>query len=385
MTHSTVTFRGGRIFDGARLIDGHAVCFEDGQSVAFGPDADVPDRGKVIDLGGDILGPGFVDLQVNGGDGIMLGDDPSVATLQRIARAHRSLGVTHLLPTLITDTPEITRATIAATLQAFRDGMPGIAGLHLEGPHLSVARKGAHDAALIRPMQDDDLAALLAAATALPCLKVTIAPENVTTTQVTAMAQAGILVSLGHTDADYDTCRRYMAAGAGCVTHLFNAMSQLGNRAPGLVGAALGCGDVSAGLIADAVHVHPQSIRAAWAAKAGPGRIFLVSDAMAVAGSDKTQFTLNDRTILRQNGQLTLADGTLAGADLDLATAIRVMVDQVGLPLEPVLAAATSTPAAMINLPVANPTQQGCRLSQLIRIPHNRAGSAEPLDRWVTE
>ncbi len=166
MIHGTVTYRGGRIFDGTRLIDGYAISFKDGQRLAYGPDADVPDMGAVIDLGGDILGPGYVDLQVNGGDGIMLGDDPSVDTLSRIARAHRALGVTHLLPTLITDTPEITRATIAATIDAVREGVPGIAGLHLEGPHLSVARKGAHDAALIRPMTDDDLTELLAAADA---------------------------------------------------------------------------------------------------------------------------------------------------------------------------------------------------------------------------
>ncbi|WP_424940750.1 N-acetylglucosamine-6-phosphate deacetylase [Aliiroseovarius sp. S253] len=368
MTQGMVTYRGGRIFDGAQLIDGHAICFEDGQRVAFGPDADVPDLGEVIDLGGDIISPGYVDLQVNGGDGIMLGDAPSVETLERIARAHRALGVTRLLPTLITDTPEITRATIAATIEAIRAGVRGIAGLHLEGPHLSVARKGAHDAALIRPMQDDDLAELLTAADALPFLKVTIAPENVTEAQVTAMAQAGILVSLGHTDADYDTCRRYMAAGARCVTHLFNAMSQLGNREPGLVGAALSCGEVSTGLIADAVHVHPQSIRTAWAAKAAPGRIFLVSDAMAVAGSDKTQFTLKDRTIHRQNGQLTLADGTLAGADLDLTTAIRVMVEQVGLPLEAVLGAATKTPSQLLRTRFVTPAEPDCHLSDLIQI-----------------
>lgn len=368
MTHSMVTFRGGRIFDGRRLIEGHAVSFKDGRRAVFGSDTEVPDLGKVIDLGGDILGPGFVDLQVNGGDGVMLGDDPSVDTLKRIARAHHALGVTRFLPTLITDTPDITSATIAATIDAIRAGVPGIAGLHLEGPHLSVARKGAHDAALIRRMQDEDLAELLAAAKALPCLKVTIAPENVTAAQVTQMAQAGILVSLGHTDADFETCLAYMSAGARCVTHLFNAMSQLGSRAPGLVGAALCRDDVSAGLIADAIHVHPETIRTAWAAKSQPGRIFLVSDAMAVAGSDKTQFTLKDRTIHRRNGQLTLADGTLAGADLDLTKAIRVLVQQVGLPLETALGAATTTPMQLLDRPLITPVDSNCRLSDLIRI-----------------
>lgn len=368
MTQGTVTLRGGRIFDGKQLLDGHAICFENGQRVAFGPEADVPDLGDVIDLAGDILSPGYADLQVNGGDGIMLGDDPTVQTLSRMARAHRSLGVVNFLPTLITDTPEITSATIEATIEAIHQGIPAIAGLHLEGPHLSVARKGAHDADLIRPMQDHDLAELLEAATRLPLLKVTIAPENVTEAQVAAMAQAGILVSLGHTDADFETCRRYMAAGATCVTHLFNAMSQLGNREPGLVGAALATGDVFSGLIADTVHVHPQSIRAAWQAKAGPGQIFLVSDAMAVAGSDKTQFTLKDRTIYRQDGRLTLANGTLAGADLDLTTAVRVMVNEVGIPLVDALASATTVPMQLLNRPAITSADPTCRLSDLIRL-----------------
>jgi N-acetylglucosamine-6-phosphate deacetylase len=255
------------------------------------------------------------------------------------------------LPTLITDTAEKTRDAIAAAIDARRAEIPGIAGLHLEGPHLSIERKGAHDPDLIRPMEPDDLDALLAAAAALPVLKVTVAPENVTEAQVRALAAAGALVSLGHTDASYETCRRYFAAGARCVTHLFNAMSQLGNREPGLVGATLADGTVSSGLIADAVHVHPETMRTAWAAKTGPGRIFLVSDAMAVAGTDCTEFTLGGRRIRRKDGILTLQDGTLAGADLDLTTAVRTLVEHVGVPVDAALQAATSIPAALAGIP----------------------------------
>jgi N-acetylglucosamine-6-phosphate deacetylase len=304
----------------------------------------------MVDLGGDILAPGFVDLQVNGGDGIMLNDDPSVETLRRMADAHRSLGATTILPTLITDTPRTTQAAIAAATEAIALDIPGIGGLHLEGPHLSVARKGAHDAGLIRPMTEDDLALVLQAARALPVLMVTVAPETTTEAQVSALSSAGAIVSLGHTDASFETCQRYAAAGARVVTHLFNAMSQLGNREPGLVGAALDTSDLSAGLIADGIHVHPAAMRAAWAAKTGPGRIFLVSDAMAPAGSDITEFRLGGRLIKRQEGRLTLEDGTLAGADLDLATAIRVLVENVGVPMEQALRAATSVPAAVAGL-----------------------------------
>lgn len=350
MTDSAITFRNGRIFDGTQLLDGRVACFEEGRAPFVGPEGEVSLRGKEIDLGGGILFPGFVDLQVNGGDGVMFNADPSIETLRRIAVAHRSLGVSAFLPTLITDTKEKTLAAIEATQIAIKNGVPGVVGLHLEGPHLSIARKGAHDAALIRPMEDSDLATLLSAAEALPALKVTVAPENVTESQVEMLSKAGVLVSLGHTDADYSTCRRYFDAGARCVTHLFNAMSQLGNREPGLVGATLSCGEVASGLIADAVHVHPESMRVAWKGKTGPGRVFLVSDAMAVAGSSATEFYLGGRQIRRRGGILTLADGTLAGADLDLASAVRTLVEKVDVDLASALQASTSVPARLVGL-----------------------------------
>jgi len=355
MTSGSVTFRNGAFFDGTRLRSGHAIVFREGVLAGLVPEAETSDEGQVIDLDGDILSPGYVDLQVNGGDGVMFNDDPSVDTIRRIANAHRRLGVAHLLPTLITDTAEKTQAAIDAAIRAVRQGVPGVAGLHLEGPHLSIARKGAHDANLIRPMTEADLAVLIAAAKELPCLKVTIAPESVSEQQVGALSEAGILVSLGHSDADYDTCQRYVAAGARCVTHLFNAMSQLGSREPGLVGAALTNGELSAGLIADGIHVHPEVMRAAWAAKTRPGQIFLVSDAMAVAGTDRGEFKLEGRCITRTDGRLTLDDGTLAGADLDLTTAINVLVNQVGVPLELALIATTTCPADLIGLSVAQP------------------------------
>ena len=346
------TYGGGPIFDGDRLRHGCIARFEEGAlcEIRTETGSNTTDQAaRYIDLEGDILSPGYVDLQVNGGDGIMFNADPSLNTIKRIALAHHRLGVSALLPTLITDTPEITRAAISAGIEAVNEGVPGVAGLHLEGPHLSVARKGAHDAALIRPMNDADLATLLAAATALPTLMVTLAPENATPEQVSTLAKAGVIVSLGHTDANFETCMAYISAGARCATHLFNAMSQLGNREPGLVGAALQSGELSCGLIADGLHVHPASIRAAWQAKSGPGRIFLVSDAMAVAGTEETSFHLGGREILRKGGKLTLQDGTLAGADLDLTTAIRVLVERVGLSLEDALCAATTTPWNMLS------------------------------------
>lgn len=351
MTGRTI-YEGGRIFDGTRLHTGQALIVDDGCIAGLMSDAAahaLPDR--KVDLRGDILCPGFVDLQVNGGDGIMFNDAPDVDGLRLIATAHRRLGATTILPTLITDTPDQTAAAIAATEAAVAAGVPGIGGLHLEGPHLAMARKGAHDGALVRSMLSEDLARLCDAAARLPVLLVTVAPESVTPDQVATLTRAGAVVSLGHTDADYDTCLAHARAGATGVTHLFNAMSQFGSRAPGLVGAALETGTLWAGLIADGVHVHPASMGAAIAAKKGPGRIFLVTDAMAPAGTDMTEFHLNGRPILRANGRLQLADGTLAGADLDMATAISILVHKVGVDLETALMMATSLPARFAGMP----------------------------------
>ena len=227
--------------------------------------------------------------------------------------------------------------------------MPGFLGLHLEGPHLSLARKGAHDPALIRPMTDADQAALIAARQDLPVLLTTIAPESVEPVRVTALAKAGVIVSLGHTDTNYATASAYAAAGATVVTHLFNAMSQIGNREPGLAGAAIDTGGLYAGIIADGIHVHPTTMTLALRGKQGPGKIVLVTDAMATIGTDMPSFTLNGRTIYRKDGSLRLADGTLAGADLDMISAIRFVHRVIGLDLDEALRMASLYPAEAIG------------------------------------
>lgn len=338
---ATETIVGPRLFDGHGFLAG-PLTVSDGKVAGIGPYA--PCGGKLVELDGGILVPGFVDLQVNGGDGLMLNDAPTVETLARMARAHAGLGATALFPTLITDTDAVTRATVTAVAEAARR-LPAIAGLHLEGPHLSLARKGAHDPALIRSMTDADVAFLIDAAAQVPRLLVTLAPESVTDGQILALAKAGVIVSLGHTDTGYDRAKSAISAGAQVATHLFNAMSQLGNREPGLVGAVLDDGRIDCGLIADGIHVHPATIRAALAAKAGPGEVYLVTDAMAPAGTLLQGFRLNGREIRRQGGRLTLVDGTLAGADLDFPRALRFLVRDVGVPLLQALAMATRIPA----------------------------------------
>ncbi|MER8428892.1 N-acetylglucosamine-6-phosphate deacetylase [Mesorhizobium caraganae] len=340
---------GARIFDGDDWHDNAALVVQGDAVEGILPVGAVPSGVARIDTGGGMLAPGFVDLQVNGGGGVMLNDHPDVASLATICRAHAPFGTTALLATLITDTPEITAAAIAAGTEAARQKLPGFLGLHLEGPHLSVARKGAHDPALIRPMTDADQAALIAARKNLPVLLTTIAPESVEPARVAALAKAGLVVSLGHSDTGYATARAFADAGASVVTHLFNAMSQIGNREPGLAGAAIDIGGLSAGIIADGIHVDPATMLIALRAKQGPGRIVLVTDAMATIGTDMTSFTLNGRTIYRKDGSLRLADGTLAGADLDMISAVRYVHRIVGLDLSEALRMASLYPAQAVG------------------------------------
>ncbi len=350
MNTAITAYFGADIFDGRVLQREHALLVSGGVVVDLIPAGALPMEVELVDLGAGTLAPGFVDLQVNGGGGVMFNDAPSVETLKTMAVAHGRLGATAILPTLISDSREKTRAAIEAVREAVEAGVPGIAGLHLEGPHLAVARKGAHAAEFLRPMDNDDLEMLARAAETLPALLLTVAPEVVAPEEIAALTGAGAEVSLGHSDADYETCIEAVEAGARAVTHLFNAMSQMSGRAPGLVGGALDSGALLAGLIADMIHVHPASIAAALRGKAGPGRIFLVSDAMAVAGTEAERFELNGREILRRDGCLTLADGTLAGADLDLPGAVRNLTGQLGLPREIALAMASSIPAAVAGL-----------------------------------
>jgi N-acetylglucosamine-6-phosphate deacetylase len=337
-------FRADRIFDGWQILTDHALIV-DGAHVE-GLVAETPAGMAVTDLGAGLLAPGFVDLQVNGGGGDLIGPDTDLDQIARICAAHRALGATSILPTLISDRPEVTARVIDAARKAVQRGVPGFAGLHLEGPHLDPIRRGAHDPDLIRPMDEGDLRLLEQAARDLPALIVTLAPVAVTAEQIARLRAAGAVVSLGHTDCTAEEAHLAFAAGANCVTHLFNAMSQLGNRAPGLVGATL-AGDVASGIIADGVHVAEDPLRIALAMTA-PDRLFLVSDAMAVAGSDATSFQLNGRTVFRRDGRLTLDNGTLAGADISLPQSVANLV-ALGVASERALAMASRIPADVIG------------------------------------
>ncbi len=339
-----------RIFDGEAWHQDAAVVIEGERVAAIVPRDDLPAGIAVETIETGFIAPGFIDLQVNGGGGVMLNDRRDAEAIGTICAAHAQFGTTALLATLITDTPAITAEALEAGAQAARQKVQGFLGLHIEGPHLAVSRKGAHDPQLIRPMQESDLAKLVAARARVPVLLTTVATESVTPAQIRRLAEAGLIVSLGHCDAEYGDVVAAAEAGASMATHLFNAMSQIKNREPGLAGTAIALGGLSAGLVADGIHVDATTIDIALRAKRQPGRIFLVTDAMATIGTDMRQFTLNGRVIKRENGRLTLEDGTLAGADLDMISAVRFMHEKIGVDLGEALRMASLYPAQAVGV-----------------------------------
>ncbi|MBU6247911.1 MAG: N-acetylglucosamine-6-phosphate deacetylase [Xanthomonadaceae bacterium] len=345
---ATTALVNGRVMGEYGPRDGLAVLLQGERILAVCP-ADDPRLAAAHrhDLGGRLLLPGFIDVQVNGGGGLLFNDAPTVATLRGIAAAHRKYGTTGLLPTLITDTPAVMAAALDAVDAAIEQGVPGILGIHLEGPFLAGARKGIHDASLFRPLGEDDLA--LICKPRLGVVMLTLAPECVPTDTIRRLSEAGVVVVAGHTGADYATTRAALDAGVRGFTHLFNAMTPLTSREPGVVGAALEDADSWCGLIVDGHHVHPASLRVAIAAKAR-GKSVLVTDAMPPVGSDRPDYALNGQTIVMKGGVCQSDDGVLAGSALDMATGVRNLVHMIGVPLAEASRMASAYPADWIGL-----------------------------------
>jgi len=342
-----IGLRAPRLFDGIVMRGACTVLVDDGRIAAVLGDGEVPDGTDVTTLpSGTLLAPGFIDLQVNGGGGALFNNAIDVDCIRSIAGAHAYAGTTSVLPTLISGTRAQIAAALSAARQAISQSVPGMLGLHLEGPFISLARRGIHPAANLRQITGEDVS--LIGKAGLPCL-LTLAPEHVLGAEIGALAARGVRVFAGHTDATAAQAQAGLRAGITGFTHLFNAMSQFGSRAPGAVGCALADGAAYAGIIVDGLHVHPTSVAAAHAA-IGPGRLFLVSDAMATAASEVTEFVLNGATIRLVGGKLTDDAGTLAGAHLTMAEAVRNAVGMVGLPVSSALRMATATPAACMGL-----------------------------------
>ena len=337
-----------RVLHGEGFQSGLAVLVRDGRIQDLLPDDDARlNRVQKHDLGGEYLVPGFIDCQVNGGGGMLFNDAPYVDTIRRIGAAHSRFGTTGFLPTLISDDRCVMRSAVSAVDAAIAAGVPGVLGIHLEGPYLAPARRGIHDAAKFQIPGADDIELLTSLSRGK--VLVTIAPERVPDAIVRKLHASGVLIAAGHTAADYDEMVRALAAGVRGFTHLFNAMSPLHSREPGAVGAALENRDSWCGIIADGQHVHPATLRVALAAKPH-GKVFLVTDAMPPVGSDQTTFTLNGETITCNDGRCVNAQGTLAGSALDMASAVRNTVAQLRVDLAEAARMASTYPAAFLDI-----------------------------------
>ena len=341
--------RNARILTADGFCDDLALVIEDGRITALVSDA-APQLGSAaeqVDLGGGWLLPGFIDAQVNGGGGVLFNNTPDVESLRTLAAAHRRFGTTALLPTLISDDAEVMRKAIDATRAAIEQGVPGVIGIHLEGPYIAPARKGTHDANKFRVPDADEIA--MAASLDNGVTLLTLAPERVPLESIRALVERGVIVAAGHTAATYEEARAGLDAGIRGFTHLYNAMSPLTGREPGAVGAALEDRDSWIGIIADGVHVHPGSLRVALAAKPS-GKVMLVTDAMSPVGADSPSFELYGEVITVVDGVVRNAAGALAGSALDMATAVRNAVNLLGLPLDEAVRMASRYPARFLNV-----------------------------------
>jgi len=334
-----------RVFDGDVVHENAAVLVDGDKIVNVVACDEVPAPMPVRALPDNVwLAPGFIDIQVNGGGDVLFNDAPTPAAIRAIVAAHRKFGTTALLPTLISDSAEKMTAALAA-VDSVVGIEPSVLGIHLEGPFLSPEKPGVHDRQMLRKPTAKDLKELTAPRRGVTL--VTLAPEQVPRDFIRELAAAGVRVSLGHSMATYAQAAAAMAEGLTGFTHLFNAMRALESREPGPIAAALESPNAWYGLIADGVHVAPPMLRLALH---GAGHPILVTDAMPPVGGMKSSFRLAGETIVARDGRFARADGTLAGACLDMASAVRNCVRLLGVHLPDALRFASAHPAEFLGL-----------------------------------
>jgi N-acetylglucosamine-6-phosphate deacetylase len=332
------------VFDGVAVHRDAAVIIEDHTIVAVTPRKELPAPISERTMPkGMWLAPGFIDIQVNGGGDVLFNDRPTADAAYAIAAAHRKSGTTSLLPTLITDAPEKMKAALAATDEMTRE--PGVLGIHLEGPFISPARPGVHDPRHIRKPAAEDEKLLLARRHGITV--VTLAPEETPSGFIGRLTKAGVRVCLGHSDATYVRTKAAMVEGLISFTHIFNAMRPLASREPGPIAAALESPSVFFSMIADGIHVAPAMLKLSLRGLAQP---MLVTDAMPPVGGARFTFRLYNEDIAVRENRCTRADGTLAGAHLTMAQAVRNCIDLLGVPLTDALRFASANPARFLGL-----------------------------------
>ena len=341
LTHGKGLARDGFVRGQTALVEGSTI-------VALLADGDPRLAGATpVDLAGRLLLPGFIDTQVNGGGGVLFTDSPTVEGIRAIGAAHRRFGTTGFLPTLLSDDLKVLKRAIEAVDEAIAAGVPGVLGIHIEGPFLSEARKGVHDATHFLEL-DHDMVALLSSLRRGKTM-MTLAPEVTSPGVIQRLARAGVILSAGHTDATGDEVEAARRHGLRGFTHLFNAMSQLTAREPGAVGAALADDDSYCGLIVDGKHVDPRVLRIVLKAKRHD-RLMLVTDAMPSVGTQERSFQLQGRTISVVDGYCVDEQGTLAGTALDMARAVRNATALLGVPLGEAVRMASEYPADFLGL-----------------------------------
>ncbi|MEH6632230.1 MAG: N-acetylglucosamine-6-phosphate deacetylase [Halopseudomonas aestusnigri] len=337
-----------RVFTGEEWIEEASVLIENDRIQYVGRNTEfITGVDQTRDLENGCLVPGFIDVQVNGGGGALLNKETSLEGIRTIARAHRKYGTTGMLPTLITDDQGVMEKAIAAVKEALSQQEPGVLGIHLEGPYLNQSRKGVHQEEKIRSMEEG--ATVLLSSLKQGITLVTLAPEKSAPGTIKELVQAGVIVAAGHTAGGYEDYQQAFAEGLSCFTHLFNAMTPMNSREPGAVGAALEHKDSWCGLIVDGFHVHPATLKVAIRAKQ-PGKMMLVTDAMPTVGSKIDYFELYGQKIYSRDGRCITDDGVLAGAHLDMATAVRNTVEMLDIPRAEALRMASLYPAQFLGL-----------------------------------
>lgn len=344
---ASILIKNAQIVTADGVVPDQRIVVRDGNFDEIGGEpAPSEDYSEIVDLEGRLMAPGFIDIQVNGGGGVLFNDDPGVEAIEKIAAAHRAYGATSLLPTLISDDLDKIILAIDAADRAIAEGVPGVVGVHVEGPFLNPLKKGIHDKDKLRGLTEDAVRVLTSAKNAT--VVVTLAPECVAPEQIKHLAENGVRICAGHTNASYDETKAALAAGVTGFTHLFNAMPVMQSRDPGVIPAAL---ESSAwcGVIADGKHVHPAMLRLAYRAKADK-RFMLVTDAMPVVGSDLDHFFLGGKRITVKDGACLSEDGTLAGAALTMIDAFRNAMSMMGADLSSAAMMASGNPARFLGL-----------------------------------
>lgn len=345
---SSYALVGGRIFTGEKLFPpGYAleICADRVRGLVK---EEALDQDKIrISVNGNVIAPGFVDLQLNGCAGVMFNDHIEPMTLDIMHATNLKSGCTSFLPTLISTSEEnMCKAMFVVKDYRRKVGNLPVLGLHLEGPYISKQRLGIHSEEAVQDLGPEIRAKLIDFAKKTPLL-LTLAPECVQTEDIQILTQAGVIVSLGHSAASYEQAKAAIKAGAHVATHLFNAMPAWQGREPGLLGAIFDSPEISCGMIADGLHVHFASL--ALSKRLKGARCFLISDATAAAGADIKEFFFAGQKVYVKDGKCLNAEGTLGGSALTMLQAVSNGVKRIGWSLEESLRMASLYPARIMG------------------------------------